>query len=174
MKLNFAWKKTENNIAPGSSGFTGALYKAFWSTLKTLVFKTINAIFVSNQLPSSLRFGIGNIIPKGINDQRHLTNWRPLTLLNTLYKLISSILAKRLKEVLNKILGPQQKAYIPDRFISDATKNCYDTIEQAIRTKKESLAMLVDFEKGFDSVSFSFIKKKILKFLALVKTLESG
>ena len=148
-----------NNIAPGSSGFTGVFYKVFWPTFKT--FKTINAIFVSNQLLSSLRFGIVKIIPKGSKDQRHLTNWRPLTLLNTLYKLISSILAERLKKVLNRILGPHQKAYIPDRFISDATKNCYDTIEQEIRTKNPGLAMLVDFEKAFDSVYFKVIKKNL-------------
>ena len=72
---------------------------------------------------------IVHIIPKGQKDQRHLANWRPLTLLNTLYKLISSILAERLKKVLNRILGPHQKAYIPNRFISEATKNCNDTFE---------------------------------------------
>merc|ERR1712082_303480 len=104
-----------------------------WISLKTLVYKTINAIYDSNILPESLRFGIVDIIPKGDKDRRLLTNWRPLTLLNTLYKLISSILAECLKKVLNRILGPHQKAYIPDRFISEATKDCHDTIEQAIR-----------------------------------------
>ena len=80
-----------------------------------------------------------HIIPKEQKDQRHLSNWRPLTRLNTLYKLISSILAERLNKVLNRILGPHQKAYIPDRFISEATKNTHDTIEQAIRTKNPGL-----------------------------------
>ena len=86
-EIEFCLRKKQKNIAPGSSGLTGAFYKAFWSTLKTLVFKTIYAIFVSNQLPTSLCFGILTIILKGIKDQRHLTNWRPLTLLNTLYTL---------------------------------------------------------------------------------------
>ena len=90
-----------------------------------------------------------------------MSNWRPLTLLNTLYKLISSILAERLKNVLNRILGPHQKAYIPGRFISEATKNTHDVIEQAIRTKNPGLAILVDFEKAFDSVSFEFIQKTL-------------
>merc|ERR1712239_63499 len=101
-------KKTKNNIAPGSSGFTGAFYKAFWLPLKTIVYRAINAIYDNNMLPESLRFGIVNIIPKGSKDQRHLANWRPLTLLNTLYKLISSILAERLKKVLDRLLGPHQ------------------------------------------------------------------
>ena len=160
-EIEFCLKKTKNNIAPGSSGFTGAFYKAFWPVLKYIVHKTINAIYSNDKIPDSLRFGIINIIPKEQKDQRHLSNWRPLTLLNTLYKLISSILAERLKKVLNRILGPHQKAYIPNRFISEATKNTHDVIEQAIRTKNPGLAILVDFEKAFDSVSFSFIQKTL-------------
>jgi len=38
------------------------------------------------------------LIPKGQKDKRELGNWRPITLLNTLYKLISSILAKKIKK----------------------------------------------------------------------------
>lgn len=121
-------KKTNNNIAKGSSLFTGAFYKAFLSTLKYFVHKTINAIFSENELPESLQFKIVNIIPKGNKDCRYLSNWRPLTLLNTLYKLKSSILAERLKTVLIRIPGHHQKAHIPGRFISEATKNTYDIL----------------------------------------------
>ena len=87
-----------------------------------------------------------------------------MTLLNTLYKLISSILAERLKKVLNQILGPHQKAYIPDRYISEATKNTYDIFYQAKRTNNPGLAILIDFEKAFDSVSFEFIQKTLETF----------
>ena len=105
-KFNFVYKKNKNNIAPGSSGFTEAFYKAFWPELKYIVHKTINSIYHDNELLDSLRFRIVHLIPKGRKDQRHLSNWRPLTLLNTLYKLISSILAEWLKKVINRILGP--------------------------------------------------------------------
>ena len=163
-EIEFCLKRTKNNIAPGFSGFTGAFYKTFWSSLKYLVHKTINAIYDSNELPESLHFGIVNIIPKGNKDRRHLTNWRPLTLLNTPYKLISSILAKHLKVVLNRMLGPHQKAYIPGRFISKAAINTYDINEQSIRTNNLGLAVLVDFEKAFDSVSFEFIITALIIF----------
>ena len=65
------------------------------------------------------------------------------------------------KKFLNRILGPHQKAYIPNHFISEATKNTHDVIEQAIRTKNPGLAILVYYEKAFDSVSFSFIQKTL-------------
>ena len=113
--------------------------------MKYIVHKTISSIYDDNELPDSLRFGIVNIIPKGQKDQSHLSNWRPLTLLNTLYKQISSILAEHLKTVLNRKLGPHQKAYFPGRFISEATKNSLDVIEQAIRTKCPGLSILIDF-----------------------------
>ena len=64
------------------------LYKAFCSELTHIVHKTMNSIYHDNELPDSLRFGIVHIIPKGQKDQRHLSNWRPLTLLNTLYKFL--------------------------------------------------------------------------------------
>ena len=58
-------------------------------------------------------------------------------------------------------MGPNQKAYIPDRFISEATKNTHKVIEQATRIKNPDIAILVDFEKAFNSVSFSFIQNTI-------------
>ena len=93
-EIKFCLEKNKNNIAPSSSGFSGAFYKAFWPKLKYIVHKTINFIHHDNELPDSLRFGIVNKIPKGQKDQRHLSNWSPLILFNTLYKLISSLLAE--------------------------------------------------------------------------------
>ena len=64
-EIEFCLQKTRNNIAPGSSGFSGAFYKAFWPELKHIVHLAINFIYHDNELPESLRFGIVHIIPKG-------------------------------------------------------------------------------------------------------------
>ena len=69
--------------------------------------------------------------------------------------------SRKIIKVLNRILGPHQKAYIPNRFISEATKNCHDTFEKAVRNKHPGLAIMIDFEKAFDSVSFSFIQNTL-------------
>ena len=67
------------------------------------------------------KLGIVTIIPIADKDPRILSNWRPFTLLNTFYKLISSVLAERLKPVLERIIGHKQKAYIPSIFIREVT-----------------------------------------------------
>ena len=103
------------------------------------------------------KLGIVTIIPKGDKDQRYLGNCFPLTLLNTFYKLISSILAERLKPILNRIIGEGRKAYIPGRYIGEVTTTTYDLFQYAKSNNLPGLTLLVDFQTAFDSVSFKFL-----------------
>ena len=75
-------------------------------------------IYSNGVLLLSQWLNIVALIPKSDKDQRFITNWRPLTLLETFYKLISATLANRMKPVLDKIIGQQHIAYIPGRYIS--------------------------------------------------------
>ncbi len=70
----------------------------------------------------------------------------------------------RLKSVLSRLLGAHQKAYIPERFISEVTRNLYNTFYHAKRHKLPGIALMVDFEKAFDSVSFEFILTTLKNF----------
>ena len=117
----------------------------------------INEIYDNGELSITLRLGIIALIPKGEKDQRFISNWRPLTLLETLYKLISAMLANRLKPTLDKIIGKSQKAYIPGRFIAECTRNTYDIFTHAKENNLPGMLLLLDFEKAFDSVNLNFI-----------------
>ena len=66
-------------------------------------------------------------------DRRYLNNWGPLTLLVTVYKLVSAIFAFRLKPALDKVTGPHQKAYIPGWFIGECTWTMYDIFAHAMK-----------------------------------------
>ena len=79
--------QTRNNVAPGPGGFGGGYYKLFWRYFKRVVVGAINEIYESKELPLSQRLGIIALIPKGDKDPRFIKNWRPLTLLETFYKL---------------------------------------------------------------------------------------
>ena len=116
-----ALRNTRNNVSPGVSGFSRAFYKVFWKWLKYIILGAIHEIFENKKLPILQRLGIICLIPKGEKDKKYLPNWTPLTFLDILYKLLSSILAKILKPVLDKLLGHEQKAYIPGRFIAECT-----------------------------------------------------
>ena len=152
-------KKSKNNVAPGSSGFTNEFYKFFWRDIKSFVINSVDYAFEHNRLSVSQKLGIISIIPKGDKDKRYLTNWRPLTLLNTLYKLISGCIAERIKPVLKKIIHPDQKGFVPERYIGEAIRTTYDIMHYAKAKKIAGLMLLIDFEKAYDSISFKYINK---------------
>ena len=80
-KFNICLKATRNNVSPGDSGFLGAFYKFIWLLLNYVVPAAIHQIFIEKRLLMSQRLGIICLILKGDKDKRHLTNWRPLTVL---------------------------------------------------------------------------------------------
>ena len=151
-------KNTRNNVAPGASGFKGSFYKVFWKSLSSLVTRAINKSFDQEYLSVMQKLGINTIIPKGYKDPRLLGNWRPLTLLNTFYKLISSIIAERLKPVFKRIAGHKQKAYIPARIIGEVSSTTYNLFQYAKQNNLPGMILLIDFQKAFESVSFRFLE----------------
>ncbi|MCP3679804.1 MAG: reverse transcriptase family protein, partial [Gammaproteobacteria bacterium] len=153
-----------NNVAPGSSGYTGNFYKAFWTILKQRIMNAIHKTKEVNCLSASQKIGIVQIIPKADKNLKLLTNWRPLTLLNTFYKLISGVLANRLKSVLDYLIGPEQKGYVPLRFIGEVTRTTYDLFQYAKDKNLPGFILLIDFEKAFDSVSFEMINSTLEMF----------
>ena len=121
----------------------------------------LNAVdyaFENNQLSVSQNLGIISIIPKGEKDKRYLTNWRPLTLLNSLYKLVSGCIAERIKPVLNSIIHPDQKGFVAGRYIGEAIRTTYDIMHVAKEKNLAGILLCIDFEKAYDSISFKYIK----------------
>ena len=152
-------KRAKNNAAPGSSGFTNEFYKFFWRDLKTFVTNAINDGYEKGMLSVTQRLGIITLIPKGDKDKIFLKNWRPLTLLNSLYKMVSGCIAERIKPHLNKLVHGDQKGFVAGRYIGESVRTTYDIIQWAKDNDKTGIILLIDFEKAYDSVSFSYIKK---------------
>ena len=158
-ELTHYLKKCKNNVSPGSTGYTFEFYKFFWRNLKHHITKAVSFAFENNRLSISQSMGIINIIPKGDKDKRLLTNWRPLCLLNSMYKLISGTLAERIKPNLDAIIHSDQKGFVPGRYIGEVIRTTYDIIEYAKASNKSGILLLIDFEKAYDSISFSYIDK---------------
>ena len=163
IELSNYLKKSKNNVSPGSSGYTNEFYKFFWRDIKQFVIKAVNYAFEKGRLAASQKLGIITIIPKGEKDKRFLNNWRPITLLNTLYKLVSGCIAERMKPVLDRIIHPDQKGFVPGRYIGEAIRSTYDILQHAKEKQRAGLLLCIDFEKAYDSISFQYIKK-CLKF----------
>jgi len=98
-------KNMNNDKCPGSSGFTVNFYKVFWNQIGHFVLRTINYSLEERCLSITQKQGIIICIPKENKSKLFIKNWRPITLLNTVYKLTSGTIANRIKTVLNKLIS---------------------------------------------------------------------
>ena len=156
-------KRLKNSKSPGTTGFQADFFKFFWSDLESFIVKSFNYSIQKGELSISQKLGIISILPKGNKPREFLKNWRPISLLNTTYKIFSGIIASRLKVVLDSLIHENQKGFLSGRFIGENTRLLYDIIYQAETLNKPGMILLLDFEKAFDSISWKFIYS-VLKF----------
>ena len=112
LELGVALKSMKKNKTPGIDGFPAEFFKVFWCNLKFLVVKVFNLFYEKNSLSVTLRQSIITCIPKGEKPRQFLKNWRPVSLLCVLYKLLSTVIANRLKTVLDCIIARSQSGFI--------------------------------------------------------------
>ena len=152
----------KHGVAPGISGFSREFYKHFSKDLIGFIMKYIEYTEEIGILSENQRIGVITLLPKGQKDKKTLKNWRPITLLSSLYKTISGAIGNRFKKFLPSVIGLSQKGFVDGRQMSECTRLLYDTISDAYCTEgKKGIIMSIDFEKAFDSVSFSFIERVI-------------
>ena len=169
--------KMKNGKTPGSDGLSVEFYKMFWSTIKDLVFESINYAMHSGHLSIDQKRGIIKLIPKKDKDITYLKNWRPISLLNTDYKLISHILANRMQQIISKIVHTDQNGYIKGRFIGCNIRTILDMIEVSQNKYNANLITFVDYEKAFDNIEWKFMEKCLIafgfgnNFISFIKTL---
>ena len=96
-------------------------------------------------------------LPKGDKPREYLKNWQPISLLSVLYKLASATVANRLKKVLNILISKSQTGFMSGRFIGESTRLAYDIMHYVDKNNLQGMLMLIDFQKAFDSVSWSFL-----------------
>ena len=158
-ELGSTLHKMRNGTSPGSDGFSVEFHKFFWSDLKDFFQAMCNESFARGALPQTLKEGIIVLLPKANKPRDLVKSYRPITLLNVGYKIISSTIANRLKGVMQKIIDTCQSAYLKGRFIGDNIRMMYDTIQLMKQEQTSGVLLSLDIEAAFDSVSWSFIKR---------------
>ena len=101
-------------------------FKFFWSDIGRFLIRSLNYAFKHGHLSITQSQGIVSILPKGDKPREYLKNWRPITLLNVTYKVLSSCIANRLKTVLHDIIHDDQKGFLAGRYIGENTRAIYD------------------------------------------------
>ena len=162
-ELTSAIDNIEPNKSPGIDGLTANFYKHFWDILAPELTAVYNFAFSHGLLSVSQRRGIIILLFKK-GDRTRLTQWRPISLLTTDYKILTKALATRLTKVLDKVIHTDQTASVPSRTINDNVCLLRDVIAFANETNKPLAVISIDQLKAFDRVSHTFLFNTLAKF----------
>nr|GFB88556.1 RNA-directed DNA polymerase, eukaryota, reverse transcriptase zinc-binding domain protein [Tanacetum cinerariifolium] len=149
--------------APGPDDFTFGFFRKFWYLLENDVQHAVRYFFYNYDLPNGCNSSFIALIPK-IPNANLVKDFRPISLIGSIYKIIAKILTNRLVGVMGGIVNEVQSAFIADRQILDGPFILNEMLSWCKKRKKQSLFFKVDFEKAFDLVRWDFLDDVLRKF----------
>ena len=152
-------KRMKKESAPGEDGFPVPFYLSFWDIIGDLVTESLLFAWSVGKMSITQRRGIIRLIPKVGKNLKNVASWRPISILNVDLKILSKSLSLRLSEVLPELVHPDQKGFVKGRFSGENVVDVYSMIQMAKDNEEEYTLLMLDIEKAFDSVSWSFLQE---------------
>ena len=122
-----------------------SFFKVFWCDLKYFVFKSLNYGLKRGELSITQREGIITLVPKPGKPRNVISSWRPITLLNSTYKILAGTFANRMKKVLDSIIHADQTAFLKNRFIGENIRATYDVLLETYLKKTRGFNVINRF-----------------------------
>ncbi|PKI46656.1 hypothetical protein CRG98_032998 [Punica granatum] len=146
--------------APGPDEIPSLFYKHYGETVKPLLFAATKSFFTSGFILKEWNNTFICLIPKR-QGASNFKDFRPISLCNVCYKVISKIIANRLKPLLDRIISPNQTAFIEGRWINENGLLAQEILHTMRKTKARRgwIGLKIDFTKAFDKLEWSFIIK---------------
>ena len=151
--------------APGPDGLPARFFQRNWGLLKDDITSAVKRFFIDGSMPVEVNDTTIVLIPK-ISHPESLSDFRPISLCNVLYKVVSKCLANCLRPWLHELISPHQSAFIPGRLITDNALiafECLHAIQHSTASRMNFGAFKLDLSKAYDRVDWSFLEQALVK-----------
>jgi len=146
----------DGSKSPGPDGFNLFFVKEGWEIFKDEIVEALALFHETGCIPKGCNASFVALVPK-VRDPAKLEQYRPISLVGVMYKVISKVLAERIEKVLPSVIDKCQSAFLKERGILDSVLAANEVIEDLRRRRMSGLCFKVDFEKAYDSVSWEFL-----------------
>ena len=149
----------KQHALPGFDGLTVSFYRAFWDLLGNFVFDSIKYAESHKSFTKDQHRGIIKMLPKRNKAPNRVVNLQPITLLNVDYKLVTKVLASRVKLILPKIIHTDQQGFVSNRFLGNHILDIQTLMHllDNLEDKADTTILSLDIHKAFDSVDWTFL-----------------
>uniref|UniRef100_A0A2N9EHP5 Reverse transcriptase domain-containing protein n=1 Tax=Fagus sylvatica TaxID=28930 RepID=A0A2N9EHP5_FAGSY len=142
--------------APGPDGFSLAFFQHCWSVVRNDVLAVCNEFHEHCQFERSLNATFVSLIPKK-HGADQIKDFRPISLVGGMYKIIAKLLANRLGVVLGKIVSPSKNAFVKGRQILDSVLIANECLDCRLKSNTPGVICKLDLEKAYDHVNWDFL-----------------
>jgi Reverse transcriptase (RNA-dependent DNA polymerase) len=157
-ELDASISSAKTNSAGGMDGINNRTLKMFWKYFRIPVFNYAERINTTGKLTQSFDSASIKLIPKK-GDLTKLGNWRPISLLNCIYKVISRAVNARLQKVAPIMLSRAQKGFVKNKYIQECLINVIERIAHCNEYRIPGLVVAIDQARAFDTVSHEYMSK---------------
>ena len=152
-----ALQSFQGNKTPGNDGLPIEFYSRFWEIISEPFVNCVNEIFTRGEMSRSQKQAVITLIEKKGKDRSLVENWRLISLVNVDAKIISKVLATRIKNVLPSIIHHNQSGFVKDRFIGETFRSIFDLMQFSLKEIIPGSMIFIDFHKAFDSLEWNFL-----------------
>ncbi|OMO86337.1 reverse transcriptase [Corchorus capsularis] len=151
--------------SPGPDGMTPLFYQQYWHIVGEKASEMALAFLNLRQALPDINHTSVVLIPKNEHPCM-VKDYRPISLCNVVFKIVSKALANRLGEILPEVIGPNQSAFVPGRMIFDSSFIVFETIHY-MKNKRAGganhMALKLDLSKAYDRVEWAFLEGMMLR-----------
>jgi hypothetical protein len=162
-EVDQALQETPKRKAPGPNGFTSDFFHHCWPLIRTEVWEILEDSRATGQILQALNATFITLVPKE-GQTHHPKQFRPIPLCNIIYKLLTKVIARRLKPILPTIISPEQSGYMEGRQILDNVILAHEVIHSLQKTKTPGMLLKLDLSKDFDKISWEYMQAMRLSF----------
>ena len=155
--LRVALRGMEADKSPGPNGLTVRFFRTFFDLLAPILFLFIKSIFTSETIPSKTQLAYMTLLLKDYKEPEEPRNYRPISLLNVEFKLITKALVNKIKPHMSSMVHENQACSIAGRSILDHNHYIRDLISYAHDRGGASFILSLDQAKAFDRVSHPWL-----------------
>ena len=151
--------------APGLDGMSSFFFQRYWHIVGTSVSNAILSILNLGKILRKINLTYVSLILKKKSPEK-MSDYRPISLCNVLYKLISKVLANRLKLVLPMIISDSYSAFVLGRLITDNVSISFEVLHKMKakrKGRKGEMAVKLDMSKAYDRVEWTFVESIMRK-----------
>ena len=152
-------------ISPGLDGMPPLFYQSFWSLIGEDITSVVLDCLNNCKIPKEINCTDITLIPK-VKSLELITDFRPISLCNVVYKIISKVLANRLKDVLPLVISENQSAFQAGRVITDNILMAFETLyymKHHQSGKSGFMALKLDMSKAYDQVEWAYLEAIVMR-----------